>query len=175
MKKLHIHIPHGHGRKHGHGHGHHHKHGHSHSHTHQGHAPHESGGRQATPEQMQEVQDFNKEQPYTQGNRLTFSSGANSAVTIQLLTPGRWLYGIQVLPSATGTDVSDVAVTFVINNLNILVGVSAQVLNPTKLLGFLYYPTPQPLIGTDNIQVSLNSQSGVSGSLYFEMFYIPRK
>ena len=167
--KKRLHVKHSHGKHHSH----HAKHGHE---KHEEKHHHNSGaaGHSASEEQMGEVHEWNQTQPITQGTLITVTAGTPAPTNIQLTNPGKWLYGIQVVCTVATTDISNVALTFIINNFNILLNQSCQLLNPTKLLGFLYYPTPQPLIGTDTIQCSFNNQSGGTVGLYVSLFYIPR-
>jgi hypothetical protein len=130
------------------------------------------GGYGASPAQMQLIQNFTKQQSYTQGYRFAFGAGITSQ-PLQLASPGKFLIGCSIIPEAS-SNISDTQVTLTINNNNVIMGVSAPLLNPGFIQGFLYYPTPQPLLGNDNIQVSFNKQNSGSIVLYFQMVYNPQ-
>jgi hypothetical protein len=162
---------------------------HPHPGHHPGHHPHHNGhhehhqnpqgtsyhgaGYSPSPEQMNNIQAFNKEKIYTQGYRFTQNGTGSNSQTVQLAAPGRFLVGINITPVSAG-DVSDMQATLNVNSLIGLNQVSFSLLNPNFTLGFLYFPVPTPLIGNDSIIFSYIKNNAGNVTFYMQLLYNPQ-
>jgi hypothetical protein len=156
----HIHLPHP---------GHHGHHPEKHHHEKSGH----SGG---DTKEVEKIQEANKHRTYIQGTRAAIPSGSGQPFNIQLLAPGKRFLGITLIPTA-GANISDMAVTFSINNNVILNALSASMFVPTSMLMIdYYYPVPEGLTGKDTVQFQFNSQGATPANtvVYMQAHYIPR-
>jgi hypothetical protein len=118
---------------------------------------------------------FNEKIRFVQGIRTPITGSTITSATIQLQAAGMFLLGIAVFP-VTGllTTLADTNVKFVVNNLNLLLSVGANNLNPNFVEGMMFYPTPQPLSGTDSITIEFNKQDAGNTTVYTNVYYIPQ-
>jgi len=129
-------------------------------------------GADVSSRQAQQTKSFNQGLRYVQGFRSQIPQG-NISVPINLNSSGRTLLGIAVIP-VTGADISDTQITFVVNNNNMLINVNVENLNPNFVQGMIFFPTPQPLFGNDNINLNFTKNNAGTVNAIINIFYIPR-
>jgi hypothetical protein len=132
-------------------------------------------GYNVTGNEAKQTKSFNKNLRYVQGIRTTIAALSTTPITISLNSPGKFLLGISLMPeSGTISDIAACQVKFVVNNNNILLNAQAQNLCPNYVQGMIFFPTPQPLIGTDSITMDVTKNNASAIVIYINVFYVPR-
>lgn len=122
-----------------------------------------------------DAQEFNQRVRYVQGFRNTINASSTTPFTVTLNSVAKFLLGITVIPiSAILTTLGDTQVTLTINNNNLLSGVPASNLNPNFVGDMIYFPTPQPLFGNDNINISFTKNDATAVAVYYSFYYLPK-
>jgi hypothetical protein len=124
-----------------------------------------------TPKQAAKTKQFNQDLRMVQGFRFTVSTGSSSQ-PISLNSSGKFLLGLSVTP-ANGADITDTQITFLVNNLNLLLDVSAANLNPNFVGNMVFFALPQELKGNDTMTISFNNNDASPLDLYVNIFYVP--
>lgn len=123
----------------------------------------------------QKTKDFNKNLRVMQGFRSAIAASSTTNITITLNSPGLRLLGIAIYPTtAILTTLGDTQINFVVNNLNLLLGVGANSLNPNFVQNMLFLPTPQPLQGNDSINLAVIKNDAGTATILTQIFYVPR-
>lgn len=132
---------------------------------------------ESTPKQVEQAKAFNKELRYIQGFRqVNIAPGATVDIQIKLKSPGRMLLGFSVIPGPGGSDISDCQATVNVNNNVMNAGMALQNMNPNFVGSMVFFPTPQPLNGNDNITFSiLNNSAANVAVITINCFYLPNK
>lgn len=134
--------------------------------------PNNRAGYDASPKQIQKTRAYNRELRFVQGFRLTVNPG-NSVNSLTLNSAGKFLLGIALIPALGGV-ISDTAVSLLVNNNNLLTTANAQNLNPNFVQGMIFFPTPQPLVGNDTIQLNFSKTDAGTVIIYADVFYQPQ-
>jgi len=129
-------------------------------------------GSDVSYQQSQQTKSFNQGLRYVQGFRTQIPQG-NISVPINLNSSGKALLGIAIIPVASA-DISDTQTTFVVNNNNLLINVCTINLNPNFVNGMIFFPTPQPLFGNDNINLNFTKNDVGTINAIINIFYVPR-
>ncbi len=131
--------------------------------------------RPAGQQMMMPQQQKNKMAPgiCVQGFRSAIAATSTTPVTISLNASPQKLVGISLMPaSGTLADIADTQITFIVNNLNLLLTVAAQSLCPNYFQGFLYYPFDQKLRGNDTIIMQVQKNNAGAITLLSNIFYL---
>jgi hypothetical protein len=123
--------------------------------------------------EVQQTKEFNKEVRLVEGYRSVVSAGGLVPITVQLKSPGKRLLGVAIIPVAS-SDISDASGTFIVNNFNLLADVALENLNPGFVQGMIFYPTPQPLSGTDTIKMNIQNDSAAPITVRLNVYYVAR-
>jgi hypothetical protein len=135
-----------------------------------------ANGYAATSKNVKKTQAENENYPIAQG--FAFLLGANGNVTNQkmpLNAPGKRLLGFNI--SAVGNalvPIVGVAVTLKVNNYSIIVEMSGSAYDPTEIHSIQFFPTIQPLSGTDDITISLSNSTANAYDLRVGLLYVPQ-
>lgn len=121
----------------------------------------------------QNIKDFNQELMYVQGFTTTVGPGGQMPITVTLNSPGKWLHGIATIPTLA-SDISSTTFNLVVNNNNVLTKFAAQNSNPGFTQNNIFFPTPQPLVGTDTITLNITNSGAGSITVTVNFFYVPR-
>jgi hypothetical protein len=123
----------------------------------------------------QPVKKFNAGLRVVQGFRNAIAASGTTTVTLSLLSAGRKLLGITMVPS-TGTLVTlaDTQVTLIVNNFNLIIGMSANNLNPNFVGNMIFFPCPQILKGNDSISLSILKNDAGAAVATINLFYVPQ-
>lgn len=123
----------------------------------------------------QKTKDFNKNLRIVQGFRSAIAASSTTNITLTLNSSGLRLLGIAIYPiTAILTTLGDTQINFVVNNLNLLLGVGANSLNPNFVQNMLFFPTPQPLQGNDSINLAVIKNDAGATTILTQIFYVPR-
>ena len=127
--------------------------------------------------QAQGIKKFNEDLVYVQGIKAAITGGGSTAsITINLNSSGRKLLGISVTPTdGLLPTLADSQLTFTVNNNNLLLNVFANNLNPNFVQNMVFFPTPQPLVGTDSISMNFTKNNAGDTSIIINVFYVPQK
>jgi hypothetical protein len=123
--------------------------------------------------QAQSTQKFNERMRYVQGFRYAVTGSTQTTQKLVLNSPGKMLLGLTLIP-VSAADISDIGLDFKVNNNNLLIGLSANNLNPSYVQGMIYYPLPQPLQGNDSIQATFNKSNAGDITIYLNVYYLPQ-
>jgi hypothetical protein len=124
-----------------------------------------------TEESVKFTQEFNKKLRSVQGFRTLLAAGVGTTVlNVKLNSPGKFLFGLSIVPTL-GADISDTQVNFTVNNKNLVTGVAANNLNPNFVQNMIFFPTPQPLQGNDQMFLEFTKNSGVASNIIVNIFY----
>lgn len=128
-----------------------------------------------SPHELKKTQAFNKDLRLVQGYRNAIAASSTTPISISLGTAGELLLGISIMPaSGTLSDIADCQITFTVNNQNLLQSVQAQNLCPNYIQGFLFFPTPQHLQGSDTLSLQVIKNNAGAITIITNIFYVPR-
>jgi hypothetical protein len=122
----------------------------------------------------QPVKKFNAGLRVVQGFRNAIAASGTTTVTLSLLSSGRKLLGISIVPvSGTLVTLADTQVTLIVNNFNLILSMSANNLNPNFVGNMMFFPCPQILKGNDSISLSVLKNDAGATTITTNLFYVP--
>ena len=124
--------------------------------------------------QVEKTKKINEDIRYIQGFPITAGAGATVPQKLTLNSAGKKFLGISIIPATLTTDISNCQISVAVNNNNLLVDAAAQNANPNFVQGMLFLPIPQPLTGTDIINLSVKNNSGAPVSIIANVWYVPQ-
>jgi hypothetical protein len=124
-----------------------------------------------TNESVQKGRAINENMRYCQGFRVAVNNGT-STTNFSLNSAGKFLLGISMLPISS-TALNDTAITFSVNNNNLLLNFAAPNLNPNFVQNMIFFPLPQQLQGNDSMTMQMNKSDATDIFAYVNIFYIP--
>lgn len=128
-----------------------------------------------SPQGAQDIKKFNRNLRYIQGTRLQLNASGTTSLQISLNASGIQFLGFTIVPaSGLLTTLADTQVTLMINNNSLVLNASANNTNPNFVSNMIFFPTPQPLFGNDNIQMTFNKNDANAVFVTANIFYIPR-
>jgi hypothetical protein len=133
-------------------------------------------GYNVSQQEANKIKSFNEKLRYVQGFKATLpGSGSTVPITITLNSAGKMLLGISIQSTdGTLTALADTQLKFVVNNNNLLLDVAANNLNPNFVQNMIFFPTPQPLVGTDSISLQVTKNDANAVSVIVNVFYVPQ-
>jgi hypothetical protein len=133
-------------------------------------------GYNVSERQAENIKNFNNQLRYVQGFKASLAgNGSTTPVTISLTSSGRQLLGISIMPTdGTLTALADTQLNFVVNNNNMLLNAGANNLNPNFVQNMMFFPTPQPLVGTDSMSLQITKNDAGAVSVIINVYYVPQ-
>jgi len=111
---------------------------------------------------------------YVQGFRTSLAANTTVTTQISLNSAGKRLLGIAIIPANKIIDSSDVLITLVVNNNNVILNMPVPNADPTAVTGMIFFPIPQKLFGNDIITLTYTNNSLSSMVLNASVYYVPQ-
>jgi hypothetical protein len=127
-----------------------------------------------TAKELEQTQKLNENLRYVQGFRTSLPANGIVPVQINLNSPGKKLLGIAIVPASRIIDASDVLITLVVNNNNVVLNMSSANANPLECQGMIFFPIPQKLQGNDTITLTYTSNVATPMTMNCDVFYVPQ-